>query len=153
MQKVDVERWNAIAKETVASLQGRVIKRLRLRGPTHGVSNEQCEEFARQHFRCTTKTDVAIVSFEKIKFVMSKSDDRAMDTTEKSCHDLVRDGDNHEFEMTIRQSRRRETQQESFDDWHEESARLQPHTHLTHSNAREPKGMWCILAKCWLVWN
>ena len=109
MQKVDVERWNAIAKETVASLQGPVFKRPRPRGPNHGVSNEKGEEFARQHFGCTTKTDVAIVSFEKIKFVMSKSDDRAMDTTEKICHDLVRDGDNHEFEMTIRQLRNRET--------------------------------------------
>ena len=59
---------------------------------------------------------------------MSKSDDRAMDTTEKSCHDLVRDGDNHEFEMTIRHLRNRETQQESL---HEQSARVQPHTHLT----------------------
>ena len=81
-----------------------------------------------------------------------------MDTTEKSCHDLVSDGDNHEFEMTIRQSRRRETQQESFDDWHEQSARLQPHTHLTWPrsstfNAHEPKGIWYILAKCPLVWN
>ena len=27
VQQVDAERWNAIAKETVASLQGRVIKR------------------------------------------------------------------------------------------------------------------------------
>ena len=42
-----------------------------------------CEPRARQHFRRTTKTDVAIVSSEKIKLVMSKSDDRAMDTTEK----------------------------------------------------------------------
>ena len=142
MQKVDAERWNEIAKETVASLQGHVIKRLRPRGPNHGVSNERCADFrARQHFRRTTITDVSTVSSEKMKLVMSKSDGRAMDTTEESFHDLVSDGDNHEFEMTIRQSRRRKTQQESFDDWHEESARLQPHTHTLNVGHVRPHSM------------
>ena len=44
VQKVDAERWHEIAKETVASLQGHVIKRLRPHGPNHGVSNEKGED-------------------------------------------------------------------------------------------------------------